>query len=141
MGVTLLGNTAISLPFSSSRNLVKFHLITGDSTPMAFACAVRYLNKGLILSPTTSTLAAIGKVTPKFFLQNSLISELVPGSWDPKLFAGNPTITSLSLYVSYNFSRSAYCGVNPHLEAVFTIRSFFPLKDDKSMVPPSSAGT
>src|ERR1700712_5028925 len=64
MGVTLLGKTATSLPFSSTRNFVKFHLITGSGVPSFFASSERYLNRGWILSPTTSTFSAIGKLTP-----------------------------------------------------------------------------
>jgi len=51
-------------------------------------------------------------------------------------YAGNPTITSSSLYFSYSCSSSAYWGVFPHLEAVLTIMIFFPLNLEKSMVPP-----
>jgi len=47
------------------------------------------------------TFDIIGNVTLYFLLQNVLISSFVPGSCDPKLFAGIPTITSpLSLYFS-----------------------------------------
>src|SRR5208283_4736156 len=56
----------------------------------------------------------------------------------PKLLAGNARIWKpLSLYVSYNFSSVSYCGVNPHLEAVFTIISTFPLYDESGRGLPS----
>ena len=44
---------------------------------------------------------------------------------------GNPTITRRSLYFLYNASRSSYCGVKPHLLAVFTINIFFPFNIKK----------
>src|SRR5690606_12771220 len=49
--------------------------------------------------------------------------------------------TSLSLYCSYTFSRSAYWGVNPHSEAVLTMRIFFPLKSAKLISLPSRLST
>src|SRR5437762_12053220 len=49
-------------------------------------------------------------------------------------------ITSLSLYFSYKASRSLYCGVLPHIEAVFTIMIFLTLKSAKLIVPPVRPG-
>ncbi len=39
---------------------------------------------------------------------SSELDELLPGSCPPKLFAGKPTITNWSLYVSYNFCKPSY---------------------------------
>src|SRR3954468_4546538 len=68
-GVTLLGNEARSFPFSSNKNLVKFQAIVASKTPFS-SLLVSHLNKGCVLSPTTSTLLANGKVTPYLTLQN-----------------------------------------------------------------------
>jgi len=47
----------------------------------------------------TEILEYIGKVTLYLVLQKVLISSLVPGSWPPKLLAGNPRIANpRSLY-------------------------------------------
>jgi len=56
-------------------------------------------------------------------VQNSLISPLLPGSWFPKLLAGNArTAKLLSLYFLNSDSRPEYVlSVNPHKLATFTI--------------------
>ena len=63
-----------------------------------FAWVVRYLYIGHWSSPLTDTLAIKSNVT---FLpaQNFLMSALLPGSWFPKLLAGNARMRRpLSLY-------------------------------------------
>src|SRR5438445_13224656 len=99
-GVTLGSNRAITRPSGPIRNLVKFHLISPPVCGFADV-SVRNWYSGAMSLPFTETLAIIGKVTEYFVLQNVLISSFVPGSCDPKLFAGTPTITSpRSLYFS-----------------------------------------
>ena len=41
---------------------------------------------------------------------------------------GTVFMLAVSLYLINKFCRFLYCGVKPHLEAVFTIKSGFPLK-------------
>src|SRR5271170_4357873 len=99
-GVTLGSKRATGLPLRSKRNLVKFHLISPPSFG-SVDLSVRKTYSGVLSSPTTDTLAIIGKLTLYLLLQNFLISSLVPGSWLAKLFAGMPTITRpWSLYFS-----------------------------------------
>lgn len=90
--------------------------------------SVRYLKIGAMSPPLTETFAAIGNVTPKFFSQKEPISSLLPGSCPPKLFAGKPITTRLFVYSFDNSSKSAYCGVKPHSDAVLTTKIFLPLK-------------
>ena len=54
---------------------------------------------------------------------------------------GTPITTNFSWYVSYSSCNPSYWPVNPHSEAVLTIRIFFPLKVEKSISEPSSALT
>ena len=93
--------------------------MVASSTPFS-SLWQRYLKTGVVLSPFTSTRVVNGNVTPKFFSQKDLMSLLSSNSCPPKLSEGNPTITKLLLWSSYNFSKPLYCGVNPHFEAVFT---------------------
>src|ERR1019366_5194796 len=119
-GVTLGSKRATTLPFLFTRNLGKFHWI---SPPVA----VRNRYSGAWSSPLTEIFEYMGKVTLYLLLQDVLISSLVPGSWAPKLLAGNPRITNpRSLYFSYSDSIPAYCGVNPHLLATLTISTTLP---------------
>src|SRR3989304_6727371 len=62
-------------------------------------------------------------------VQNALISELLPGSWFPKLLAGNArTLKPLSLYFWNIDSRPEYVlSVNPHKLATLTIKHTSPL--------------
>src|SRR5262249_57278924 len=55
--------------------------------------SVRNLNSGSMSSPLTDILENIGNVTLYLAEQKVLISAFVPGSWKPKLLAGNPSIT------------------------------------------------
>ena len=66
VGFVVLIKLSINFPFSSTKNLVKFHRILVFFTPLR-SFSVRYLKIGAISSPLTETFAAIGKVTPKFF--------------------------------------------------------------------------
>src|SRR6202012_1318722 len=140
MGVTGLSNFVVSPPFSSRGTLVKFHLISQSMTPF-LSLWVSQSKIGAMSSPFTDTFEAIGKVTLYLPVQKVLISALEPGSWPPKLLAGNPMTTSLSLYFSYSFSRSAYCLVKPHWEAVLTMRIFLPLYSFRLRAPPSMSVT
>ena len=76
-------------------------------------------------------------------LQNSLISPLLPGSWLPKLLAGNArTAKPLSLYFSNIDSRPEYVlSVNPHKLATLTIINTSPLYFDKLTSFPSMSLT
>src|SRR5215471_8750042 len=91
-GFTCGSNLATILPCRSTRNLLKFHFISPPYSGFE-ALSVRYLYSGSMSSPFTDILENIGKVTLYFAEQKLLISALVPGSWKPKLLAGNPNIT------------------------------------------------
>src|ERR1700677_224004 len=125
-GVTSGSKRATTFPFRSTKNLVKFHLISPASA--GFASLVKYAYNGVWSSPFTETFPYIGKVTLYLDWQNVLISAFVPGSWLPKLFAGKPKITKpLSLYFSYVDSSAVYCGVNPQRLATLTSKTTLPL--------------
>src|ERR1700679_2569820 len=125
-GVTSGSNRATTFPFRSTKNFVKFHLMSPVTA--GFASLVRYAYKGVWSAPSTETFPYIGKVTLYFDWQKVLISAFVPGSCEPKLLAGKPRITNpLSLYFSYVDSSAVYCGVNPQRLATFTSSTTFPL--------------
>ena len=68
---------------------------------LAAGGAVRNWYSGALSSPFTEIFEYMGKVTLYLLLQKVLISSLVPGSWPPKLLAGNPRIANpRSLYFS-----------------------------------------
>src|SRR5215467_7445593 len=91
-GVTSGSKRWITLPLRSTRNLVKFHLMS-PVTPVP-VCWVRYVYRGAWSAPFTEILENIGKLTLYFREQKVLISAFVPGSWAPKLLAGNPRMTN-----------------------------------------------
>src|SRR3981081_2124310 len=79
--------------------------------------------------PTTFCLAVSGNLTPYMVSQNLAISGSVLGSCAPKSLDGTPSTTSpFGPYVSCNFSRSAYCGVNPQYDATLTTSTGLPAK-------------
>src|SRR5271170_2467187 len=66
------------------------------------------------------------------------IAEASPGSWPPKSFDGTPSTTSpRGLKRSCSALRSAYCGVKPHSDAVFTSKTGRPAKPASSIMPPA----
>src|ERR1051325_5123430 len=88
--------------------------------------------------PFTLTLDIMGKVTLYLVEQKVLISALVPGSCEPKLLAGMPTMTKLRLlYFSYTLSRAEYCGVKPQRLATLTRRTTLPLRLERGVALPS----
>src|SRR5271167_688675 len=85
------------------------------------ALSVRNWYSGASSLPLTLIFDIIGKVTLYLLEQNVLISWFVPGSCEPKLLAGIPTMTNpWSLYFSYTDSSALYCGVNPQRLATLT---------------------
>src|SRR4029077_4689598 len=109
-GVTADSKRCTTLPLRSTRNFVKFHLMSPAMA--APVCLVRYWESGVWSSPLTDTFLYMGNVTLYFREQKVLISSFVPGSWAPKLLAGKPTMTKpWSLYLSYKDSSALYCGV------------------------------
>src|SRR5690606_3338180 len=62
------------------------------------------------------------------------------GSCCQKSLLGTPiTIRPLFLNCCHNFCNPAYCPVNSHIDAVFTIKTGFPLKSAKANFFPSIA--
>src|SRR5687768_15531810 len=95
-GATLGSKRLTIRPSRPIRNFPKFHFTSpgkGESLPDNAAY------NGCCSGPFTCSLSNIGNVTLYFVEQNSLISSLVPGSWEPKSLDGNPsTLNPLSLY-------------------------------------------
>src|SRR3954463_10934240 len=74
-GVVAGSKRETTLPLRSTRNLVKFHLIS----PAVFglgAVLVRYLYSGVVSSPFTDTLDIMGNETLNLRVQKVLISSL-----------------------------------------------------------------
>jgi len=86
---TLDSKRAATLPFLSTRNLVKFHWI---SPPVeGFAClSVRNWYRGAWSLPFTEIFEYMGNVTLYLVLQKVLISSLVPGSWPAEIVGWEP---------------------------------------------------
>ena len=76
-------------PSLPTRNLVKFHLMASPGIRPDFSLR-SHSKSGWASSPLTSTLANIGKVTPKVRSQNDAISVSSPGSCPPNWLQGKP---------------------------------------------------
>jgi hypothetical protein len=62
-------------------------------------------------------LLSTGNVTEYSVEQNAAISASVPGSWPPKLLAGNArTVKPAPRLSLWSCSSASYCGVSPHFE-------------------------
>lgn len=93
-------NRSTTCPSLSTTNFVKFHLMKAPIVPPFLD--FMYFHRGWALSPLTSTLLVISKVTLNCLI-NSLISASVPGSCPPNWLHGNPMILRpFSEYFSYN---------------------------------------
>ena len=78
MAVTADSKRCTTCPLRSTRNLVKFHLISAAID--GSVCLVRYWYSGVWSSPFTDTLLYRGNVTLYLREQKVLISSFVPGS-------------------------------------------------------------
>ena len=129
-------NRATTDPSRLTRNFSKFHFTSPGSTPFRNFVSSPY--SGCWSLPRTSPFDISGNVTPNVVEQNSAISSSFPGSWPMNWLQGMPRTTRpSSAYVPYSFSRPAYCGVKPHLEATFTTRTGCPRKSPKDFRVPS----
>jgi len=136
-GATLEPKRAITLPFLSARNFVKFQPTEPPVDGFKFL-SVRNWYRGAWFLPLTDTFANMGNVTLYLMEQKVLISSLVPGSCQRKSLAGNPRTTSpLSLYFWYSASKPAYWGVKPQRLATLTMRVTLPLNRARGVGWPS----
>ena len=124
-----------TLPSLSTKNLVKFHLISPSflvdvlifSTAFiailffkpiilsSFIWSFIYVYNGNSFSPLTSALVNWSNEVLYFNAQNSCISSSVPGAWLPNWLHGISIISNpLSWYSLYSFSNPSYWGVKPH---------------------------
>ncbi|CAB5015995.1 unannotated protein [freshwater metagenome] len=104
---------------------MKFHFTIEPSRPLERSLTNR--NTGWVSLPFTSIFVDSGKVTPWLMVQNSSISESLPGSWWANWSHGNPSTTRPSgPNSSCRCCRPSYCGVKPHLLAVFTMSTGLP---------------